>query len=117
MASVYGLVGGVERSSYVASKHALVGLDEGGGAGDGDERHHLQRRVPWRRGDAHLLPQRQADGRARRHHARRSAAATPRPTCLRATSSRRNRWPLPWCVVQRSGRRDAARRCRWMARG
>lgn len=26
MASVYGLVGGVERSSYVASKHALVGL-------------------------------------------------------------------------------------------
>lgn len=26
IASVYGLVGGVERSSYVASKHALVGL-------------------------------------------------------------------------------------------
>lgn len=26
VASVYGLVGGVERSSYVASKHALVGL-------------------------------------------------------------------------------------------
>ena len=28
VASVYGLVGGVERSSYVASKHALVGLSK-----------------------------------------------------------------------------------------
>ena len=46
IASVHGLVASVDKSAYVASKHGVVGLTKGGGSGDGDDRHHLQRDLP-----------------------------------------------------------------------
>ena len=46
IASAHGLVGSTHKAAYVAAKHGLVGLDQGGRAGDRRHRHHRQRRLP-----------------------------------------------------------------------
>jgi 3-hydroxybutyrate dehydrogenase len=72
VASVYGLAGGVGPQQLRRIQARTRRAHEGRRAGDGHDGHHLQRGVPRRRLDAHLLPQRQAARRARADHPRRA---------------------------------------------
>ena len=92
--------------------------DQGGGAGDGDHRHHLQRDLPGLGADAAGAEADRRPGQARRHLGRAGQGellGEKQPSGEFATPEQIG--GLACSCARRLRPRSAARRCRWTAAG
>ena len=119
VASTHGLVASVEKAAYVAAKHGVIGLDQGRGAGNCDERNHLQRDLSRLGADAAGRKADQRAGRTREgisvDQAKSDLLSEKQPSHEFATPEQSAHW-RSFCAPMPPPK-FAARHCRSMAAG
>ena len=120
IASAHGLVASPFKAPYVAAKHGVVGLHQGGRARGGRGRHHRQRDLPGLRADAARRRRRSPTRRARagmtEDEVVQKVMLAEQPT-RRFIDIERGRVAGGVPRVRRGARRSPARRCRSTAGG